>query len=354
MEQRLKENEIDELIALHKSLKKKNDADKIKCLILWGKGWSWLQIKEALLISDHYISNIIKDFKTGKIKKVLKNNYTGNNSKMTKAQEKELCNYLDNNFILNAKVVCKYVKESFGLEYTQKGMVQTLKRLGFTFKKPKLIPGKCPDKKTQKEFADKLDNTFDNLKENEAGYYVDGSGIVHNMKLNHGWIRKGKNKYIKTNTGRKKMNINGAYNPLTQETICIEQEGSVSVNQESNIELVKKIIRLHPELKLIYLIMDNAKTNKGKLFMKYIKDLYELKNIKIEIIYTPPYSPNLNLIERLWKYSKNILLKDYIEKYTDFKEKIINFFEIEIKEEKHREKLKTFIGRKFQIIDAPT
>ena len=64
MEPRLKENEIDELIALHKSLKKKNDADKIKCLILWGKGWSWLQIKEALLISDHYISNIIKDFKT--------------------------------------------------------------------------------------------------------------------------------------------------------------------------------------------------------------------------------------------------------------------------------------------------
>ena len=48
MEPRLKENEINELIVLHKSLKKKNDADKIKCLIYWGKGWSWKEIKEAL------------------------------------------------------------------------------------------------------------------------------------------------------------------------------------------------------------------------------------------------------------------------------------------------------------------
>jgi transposase len=352
MEPRLTENEINELIELHKTIKKKNDADKIKCLILWGKGWSWLKIKDALLISEHYISNVIKDYKTGNVKKVLKNNYSGNNFKMTKDQEGHLCNYIDDNFILNAKIVCQYVKNNFGLEYTQEGMVQTLKRLGFTFKKPKIIPGKCPDKKTQEEFAEKVDNIFDNLKGNEAGYFVDGSGIVHNMKLNYGWIRKGKNKFIKTNTGRNKMNINGAYNPISQETICIEQEGSVSVNQESNIELVKKIIEAHPKLRLIYLIMDNAKTNKGKLFIQYIEELYELEKIKVEIIYTPPYSPNLNLIERLWKYSKKILLKDYVEKYTDFKDKVINFFENEIKEKKHRERLKTFIGIKFQIIDT--
>lgn len=354
MEKRLTKHEIKSLIALHKTLKNKNDADKIKCLILWGKGWSWLQIKEALLISEHYISNVIKEYKIGKINKVLKNNHTGNNFKMTKAQEDQLSKYIDDNFIFNAKVVCKYVKDNFGLDYTQKGMVQTLKRLGFTFKKPKLIPGKCPDRKTQEEFAEKVNDIFDNLEENEAGYFVDGSGIVHNMKLNYGWIRKGKNKYIKTNTGRKKMNINGAYNPITQETICIEQEGSVSVNQESNIKLVDKIIKIHQKLKLLYLIMDNAKTNKGKLFIQYIEELYKIKNIKVKIIYTPPYSPNLNLIERLWKYSKKILLKDYVEKYTDFKDKIINFFEKEIKEKNHREELKTFIGKKFQIIDTST
>ena len=92
MENRLSKHEIKSLIALHKTLKNKNDADKIKCLILWGKGWSWLQIKEALLISEHYISNVINEYKIGKINKVLKNNHTGNNFKMTKTYQ--ICGFL--------------------------------------------------------------------------------------------------------------------------------------------------------------------------------------------------------------------------------------------------------------------
>ena len=80
----------------------------------------------------------------------------------------------------------------------------------------------------------------------------------------------------------------------------------------------------------------------------------EKSKIKINLLYTPPYSPNLNLIERLWKYSKKILLREYCDKYSEFKGKIIDFFEKKIKTKKHREKLKTFIGRKFQIISTPS
>ena len=52
--------------------------------------------------------------------------------------------------------------------------------------------------------------------------------------------KKGEEKLIKTNTGREKINVNGACNPVTQEVICIEQEESV--NQQSNIKLVDKIV----------------------------------------------------------------------------------------------------------------
>ena len=48
------------------SLKTKNEAIKINCLILWGKGWSLIKIKEALLISEHYISNTINKYETNK------------------------------------------------------------------------------------------------------------------------------------------------------------------------------------------------------------------------------------------------------------------------------------------------
>ena len=64
MSYRLPEDEITKLKELHKKIKIKRDADKIKCIVLWGKGWEWSEIKEALLISEHVISDIINKYKT--------------------------------------------------------------------------------------------------------------------------------------------------------------------------------------------------------------------------------------------------------------------------------------------------
>ena len=347
MEKRLAEIEIKELILIHKTLKKRSDADKIKCMIYWGKGWTWEEIKEALFVDDHYISEITNRYKKGKIEEVLKNHFQGHNFKMTPEQEKELIDFVDNNYVSNAKIACSFVKENFGVYYTQQGMVITLQRLGFRFKKPKMIPGKMPSVEIQKEHADKINNIIDNLKNEEDALFWDGAGIVHNLKNDYGWIRKGKKKVIKTNTGREKININGAYNPLTNEVICVEKDGKISVTQETNIELLEKYKKLHPEKKTVNIFMDNAKSNKSKKFIEYIANSKELKIIPV---YLPAYCPNLNLIERLWKYSKKILLSEYYEKFAVFKDRIIDFFEIEIKNQFHKDKLKTFIGRKFEII----
>jgi len=83
--------------------------------------------------------------------------------------------------------------------------------------------------------------------------------------------KKGEEKLIKTNTGREKINVNGACNPVTQEVICIEQEESV--NQQSNIKMVDKIMEqsfkgiwIRTKGRELFLVMDNAKYNHGKLF----------------------------------------------------------------------------------------
>lgn len=349
MEQRLKTSEIQELILIHKTLKQKKDADKIKCLIYWGKGWSWEEIKEALFVDDHYIHEIKKRYEAGKVEEVLKNHFQGHNNKMTKEQEKEFCEHIENNFVPDAKVACYIVKQKFGMDYTQQGMVITLRRLGFSYKKPKIIPGKMPPKEKQEEVAKEINSIDENLKADEDLLYLDGAGMVHNIRPAYGWIKKGKKKVIKTNTGREKMNINGLYNPNTNEVICVEQDGKVSVTQETNIELLEKYKKLHPEKHRVYIVMDNAKSNKSKMLKEYIENSNDLKIIPY---YLPAYSPNLNLIERLWKYSKKILLSVYIESYKEFKERVINFFEFDIKSAFHKEKLNVFIGKKFEIIDA--
>lgn len=87
-----------------------------------------------------------------------------------------------------------------------------------------------------------------------------------------------------------------------------------------------------------------------KLFKQHLERLKKEKEIEIELIYLPTYSPNLNLIERLWKYAKRKLLSVYYEAFDEFKEKIERFFEHDVKEKVHKLNLKHSVGTAFQII----
>jgi len=98
--------------------------------------------------------------------------------------------------------------------------------------------------------------------------------------------------------------------------------------------------------------MDNAKYNHGKLFKEHLKQISKEKGIKIEIIYLPPYSTNLNLIERLWRYAKNEILQVYYEEKDKFKSRIKEFFEEEVRNKSEKLRLKQFIGTSFQIISG--
>jgi transposase len=75
-----------------------------------------------------------------------------------------------------------------------------------------------------------------------------------------------------------------------------------------------------------------------------------VKQSKIELLFLPPYSANLNLIERLWKYfRKQLLYNKYYEHFADFVAACRDFFE-RIKD--HREALRTLLTENFQLIGA--
>ncbi len=89
--------------------------------------------------------------------------------------------------------------------------------------------------------------------------------------------------------------------------------------------------------------MDNAAYNRAYLVQDYAKEI----NIKIK--YLPPYSPNLNLEERIWKFLKSKLKNKYIEKYKDFKLWINNFFK---DFPKYKNEVQKLVTNKTQIIKA--
>lgn len=85
--------------------------------------------------------------------------------------------------------------------------------------------------------------------------FMDATHPRHNSMLAYGWIKKGERKEVKSNTGRKRININGALNAETREAIVVEAD---SINAESTICLLRKIEDCYPLAPYIYVFSDNA------------------------------------------------------------------------------------------------
>lgn len=166
---------------------------------------------------------------------------------------------------------------------------------------------------------------------------------LHNTINGKCWQEKGEKNTIvlESNTGRKRISILGALNPINQQLTSIIVEGMV--DKEITKIALKNIRETYNDDKEIVIIMDNAAYNRSYLVQEYAKEL------NIKIIYLPPYSPNLNLIERIWKFLKSKLKNKYIEKYEDFKLWINDFCK---NFSKYKNEVKKLISNKIQIIKA--
>ena len=116
-----------------------------------------------------------------------------------------------------------------------------------------------------------------------------------------------------------------------------------SINAQSTIRLFQKLEEKYPDIKRIIAIGNHASYYRSKLVTAY------LKNSRIELKFLPPYSPNLNLIERLWQFmNRKVRNNKYYEKFLDFKEAIFTFFE---NISQYKEELKGLLSQKFHIIN---
>ena len=337
----LTDQQLLELEIIHKTTHDKRIADRVKVVIALNNGYSYEEVKNILLIDERSAKRYKKTFIEKGIDGLILLNYKGGIPKLTGKQEKELCAYLDNHLFPNSVSICNYVKNKYGIEYTPEGMVICLHRLGYSYKKTKRLPAKA-DRKKQEDFLVEYKEIKKNKKETEKLYFMDGVHPTHNMMPAYAWIRKNTEKYIKSNTGRQRININALYSPEDYEVIYIE---SPTINSDSTIELLKKVELLHPELSKIMIIRDNAKYYCSEMVKEYIK------TSKIEFIPLPSYSPNLNLIERLWKLlKKEVLYNKYYEKFLDFRKEVFDF--LDSCNTRHLDKLKSLMTENFHIFGS--
>ena len=338
----LLQDEISSLKKAHRAAKKKRDADRIKAIILLGTGWTIIEVAEVLLLDDETIRNDLKRYKDGGVKALLHDNYTGYGGKLSKAETVQLDIHLDENTYAKTQEIVSYVAEKFKVKYSTRGMTDLLHRIGYTYKKPKLIPGK-PDEKAQEEFIESYKELKSTKGANNPVYFMDGSHPQHNSVAAFGWIKKGKVKELKSNTGRQRLNINGAFN-IDELSAIVGYDDSI--NAQSTISLLKRVESKHPDAESIYTFCDNARYYRSKKVKEY------LECSKIKLIFLPPYSPNLNLIERLWKYLRKIVLYNkYYETFAEFKNACKSFFR---RIKRYKDDLSSLMTENFQIIRSNT
>lgn len=262
----------------------------------------------------------------------------GSTSKLSEEQTKELVEHLQTVTYLYAKEICKYVRERYQIEYTTPGMIHWLKAHEFVYKEPVAVPGKLNIEK-QEAFIKEYEDLKANLPENEKIYFIDAVHPAHQSQASCGWIKRGETKTLPTTNKQKRVHFIGA---LSLDEIEVVAQEYTTVNGENMVDFLK-CLESSCSASKIHIISDNGRANKNKIIKEY------LKTSKIEIHYLPPYSPNLNPIERLWKVMRE--QKTYNRCYDNFAEfagAIRHFFFEDIP--KMGEVLKKRINDKFQRI----
>ena len=157
--------EIQELHAarLHaKSRKDVNAAYKIHSIILLGTGMLSYEVSEVLFMNIDSLGNYVKKYLNGGIKELCKSNYLGRKQTLKEDQLFKLTSELDSKVYLTTKEVKEYISSTFNVHYSIAGINALLKRLGFVYKKPKLIPAN-PDINEQELFLE-LYEKYDDFK----------------------------------------------------------------------------------------------------------------------------------------------------------------------------------------------
>jgi transposase len=315
----LSDQQVAELKLAHKQTREKRLADRIKAVLMVHSGFTYDQIKQALLLDEVTIRRYFKLFSEKGIEGPLEYRYSGGQTRLTSTQEEDLKTFLRDNTQRTAMDVVEHIRKNYCMEFTVIGVTKLLHRLGFTYKKPKVIPGKA-DRAKQEAFLETYEETKARLGEKDRIYFLDSTHPEHNTKPSYGWILKGKanDKFVKTNTGRERINLNGVLNFQDKTAIVLEEK---TINKEATINLLETIREKQAKGK-VYLILDNASHYHARVVKRWI-----LHHRRFKLIFLSTYSPNLNLIERLWRFfHQKATWNRYFETFEEFRTTSLNFF----------------------------
>lgn len=147
-------------------------------------------------------------------------------------------------------------------------------------------------------------------------------------------------RFVRTFSGRQRYNVLGAINFATKKVHTVTNATYITATEVCEM---LRLLASEYAGKKIHVVLDNARYQKCDIVTTLARDL------NIELVYLPPYSPNLNLIERLWKFTKSKLRVRYYNDFDTFRDAIDTI--ISGTESVFKDQISKLIGEKIQLFD---
>lgn len=328
------EDEKEILIKHYHSSKTRLIRERAHALLLNNQGKSVPQTADILFRSENTIREWLKSFNEERISSIFtqyENNL--NASKLTKEQREEIKEALNRppseydipKQFWDIKSLKKYLKAEFGIVYDSERSYHFLFKISdFSFKLPSPFDVKRDDEYTEKRMKEIKYEIDPYLKDDKWEILAsDETRIVWESEIRRAWLKKGEKTIIKVNREREYQNFIGMLNLKTGNSHLYKLNWQ---NQKTIIASMQKLKRNY-ENKNICIIWDNAKWHKSKEIRKELSKGNSLENF--HLINFPPYAPDKNPQEHIWKYGKdeisnNDSLNSFNEIIKKFQKSILN------------------------------
>ena len=292
-----------------------------KCWVLHlkGQGLAHNVIAKVMRLDDDTITRYVTLYRDGGLPRLLAEHYRKPEGQLEAytQQLKELFQTQPPHTVNHA---IELIAQETGVSLKPSACRAFMRNLGLKFLRCGLTPGKTAtdpeQRQKQQEYHDnKLQPRLEEAKQGQrVVLFVDGAHFVMGAFLGMLWcfVRH----LLPSSSGRQRYNVLGAYDPIRSKVITMTND--TVINQGTFVLLLEQIATEYAGTGCpITLFLDNARYQKCSLVFEKAEEL------GIELMYLPAYSPNLNLIERLWRFvKKQVLYSKHYEKFSTFKDSI--------------------------------
>jgi transposase len=302
--QMLSDRERKELRRLAKRAKDAGLRCRCKMILALVQGTTPTMIARSGLGSKSQVYRVVRRFVAGGLAGLADKREDNGTRKITPAYESELLLLVDQTPqefgyrrpTWTQELLILVLTERTGITIGVSAMSRLLSRLGIGLKRPKPIV-KCPWKKARRKRRLKaIERLVMHLPADEVVLYVDEVDIHLNPKIGADWAKPGRQKEVLTPGCNEKCYLAGAWNPKTRRLIYVEGERK---NSLLFLDLLHKLAtKTYPNAKRIHIILDNYGIHDSLQVRLAMKSKAAQK---LKLHFLPPYCPDHNRIERIWK-----------------------------------------------------